>query len=100
MTTTNVNWFFAALYFTVVFTGCSNPHGLASISGTVLYKGQPVDGATVTFLPKSEEPTAKAAHGKSDSRGHFTLTTYFSPDDQPAGAMPGDYAVTITKIDE
>ena len=84
----------------VVVAGCSRGHGTAAVSGTVLYKSQPVDGATINFLPQAEQPTAKPAHGKSDASGRFTLTTYFGPDDQPAGAMPGDYKVTITKIDE
>jgi hypothetical protein len=84
----------------LVVAGCSSSHGTASVTGTVLYKNQPVDGATVNFLPKGEGPTAKPAHGKTDSGGHFTLSTYFGPTEQPSGALPGEYTVTITKIDE
>jgi hypothetical protein len=84
----------------VCLLGCSSSHGTATVSGTVLYKDQPVDGATVIFHPKGEGPSAKPAQGKTDSGGHFTLTTYFSPAEQPAGALPGEYAVTVTKIDE
>ena len=80
--------------------GCSGAHGTASVSGTVLYKGQPVEGATVIFHPKGETPTAKPAQGKTDSGGHFSLAIYFGPGDQPSGALPGDYSVTVTKIDE
>src|SRR6478672_6692857 len=80
--------------------GCSGGHGTATVVGTVLYKNQPVEGATVNFLPKGETPGAKPAHGRTDSGGHFTLTTYFDPTDQPVGALPGEYSVTITKIDE
>jgi hypothetical protein len=84
-----------------LLAGCSSgAHGTANVSGTVLYKDKPVDGATVSLLPKGEGPKAKPAHGKTNSSGHFTLTTYFGPDDQPAGALPGDYSVIITKIDE
>jgi hypothetical protein len=89
-----------ALIGVLFLFGCSTGHGTATVSGTVLYKNQPVDGATVIFHPKGEGPTAKPAQGKTDSSGRFTLTTYFSPTDQPAGALPGDYSVTITKIDE
>ena len=74
--------------------GCSGGHGTATVAGTVLYKNQPVDGATVNFLPKGEGPNAKPAHGKTDSSGHFTLTTYFGPAEQLAGALPGEYAVS------
>jgi hypothetical protein len=83
----------------VLLPGCSNSHGTASVSGTVLYKNQPVDGATVIFHPKGDTG-AKPAQGKSESGGRFTVTTYFGPDEQPSGALPGDYTVTVTKIDE
>lgn len=80
--------------------GCSNSHGLASVTGLVLYKDQPVEGATVIFHPQGGAATARPAQGKSDSSGHFTVTTYLGPNEQPAGALPGDYKVTVTKIDE
>jgi hypothetical protein len=84
----------------VILAGCSGGRGTASVSGTVLYKNQPVDGASVSLLPKSESAEAKPARGTTDTSGNFTVTTYFGPDDQPAGALPGEYRVTITKIDE
>jgi len=80
--------------------GCSGSHGTAKVAGTVLYKNQPVEGATVIFHPQGDATTAKPAQGKSGSGGHFTLTTYFGPAEQPAGALPGDYKVTVSKIDE
>jgi len=88
------------LIWLTLLLGCSSGHGTAGVAGVVTYKGQPVDGATVILNPKGEGPTAKAAQGKTDRGGHFTVTTYFGPDDQPAGALPGDYSVTVTKIDE
>ena len=91
----------AIVFVSLIFLlGCSSSHGTASVSGKVLYKDQPVEGATVILHPKAEGPTAKPAQGKSDSSGHFTVTTYFGPGEQPTGALPGDYAVTVTKIDE
>jgi hypothetical protein len=83
-----------------VFAGCDGGRGTTSVSGTVLYNNQPVDGASVSLLPKSESADAKPARGTTDASGNFTVTTYFGPDDQPAGALPGEYRVTITKIDE
>jgi hypothetical protein len=80
--------------------GCSGGHGTASISGTVRYKDQPVEGATIIFHPQGDAATSKPAQGKSDSGGKFSVTTYFGPADQASGAMPGDYKVTVTKIDE
>jgi hypothetical protein len=84
----------------IVLLGCSNSHGTAGVSGTVLYKSQPVEGATVIFHPQGDASGAKPAQGKSDRGGRFDVATYFGPDEQPAGALPGDYKVTVTKIDE
>src|SRR6266850_685052 len=72
----------------LLLAGCSGGHGTAVVSGTVLYKSQPVEGATVNFLPKGEGPNAKPAHGKTDSSGRFTLTTYFGPTEQPGAYDP------------
>lgn len=91
--------FFAAPLL-LILLGCSNPHGTANVSGTVLYKNQPVDGATVIFHPQSQDAKAKPAQGLSKSGGKFTVTTYFGPSEQEPGALPGDYKVTVTKIDE
>jgi hypothetical protein len=82
------------------FAGCSNDHGMANVAGTVLYKNQPVDGATVIFHSKGEGPAAKPAQGKTNRSGHFTLSTNLGPTEQEAGALPGNYTVTVTKIDE
>jgi len=84
----------------MALAGCGSSHGTANVTGVVLYKEQPVAEATVNFLPKGDKPEAKSATGKTDGGGRFTLTTYFGPDEQPAGALPGEYSVTITKIDE
>jgi hypothetical protein len=88
------------LVLLITLFGCSNSHGTASVSGTVLYKNQPIDGATVIFHPQGDSKDAKPAQGRSGSGGHFTLTTYLGPSEQPAGALPGEYKVTVTKIDE
>jgi hypothetical protein len=84
----------------LLLAGCGDSHGTAKVTGVVLYKEQPVADATVNFLPKGDQPNAKGATGKTDSSGRFTLATYINPDEQPAGALPGTYAVTVTKIDE
>jgi hypothetical protein len=61
--------------------------------GTVTYKGAPVEGASVTFSP---EGGGKAAVGKTDAQGAFTLMT-FEPGD---GAVAGKYTIIITKRTE
>ena len=60
------------------------------VSGKVVYKGQPVPDADVTFYCAEKE---KSAFGKTDSKGEFRLTTY-GPND---GAVAGKHVVMVVK---
>lgn len=60
------------------------------VSGVVTYMGQPVEGATVTFVSTAGKRGAVAT---TDAAGRFVLTT-FEPKD---GAIPGTYQVAIQK---
>jgi hypothetical protein len=74
--------------------GCSNSApGRAKtvpVSGSVTYKGQPVEGAQVTFLGDGNVLPAIAV---TDANGKFKCTTYNSGD----GAIPGEHSVTVSK---
>ena len=59
------------------------------VSGTVTYRGKPLDGANVTFVPKGSRP----ASGQTDAQGRFTLQTFSSGD----GVVAGDHVVCIVK---
>ena len=61
------------------------------VMGTVTYKNQPVEGAAVMF----QSTTGKPATGETDSQGKFKLRTFGEND----GAIPGEYVVTITKME-
>jgi hypothetical protein len=61
------------------------------VTGTVTYKGLPVEGAVVSFLG---DGTIPAAIGRTDAKGHFELTTS-EPGD---GAVPGSHQVTVSKV--
>lgn len=76
--------------------GCnsSNFPDPVPVSGKVTYKGKPVEGAQVTFLSRTE--TARSASGRTDAEGNYALST-FNTDD---GAIPGEYTVTISKIEQ
>jgi hypothetical protein len=63
------------------------------VSGKVIFKGQPLEGATVSLMSPTGGP---AAMGLTDASGGYKLTT-FEKDD---GAVPGDYKVTIRKMDK
>jgi hypothetical protein len=60
-----------------------------SVTGTVIYQGKPLAGATVNFIPKNTHP----ASGLTDAQGRFTLLS-FSPDD---GAVIGEHVVCVAK---
>ena len=62
------------------------------VSGQVIYNGEPVEDAHVTFH-WAGEAQGRSASGKTGSDGRFTLTTYSTGD----GAVPGDYVVTVSK---
>lgn len=67
--------------------------GLVSVQGTVTYNGNPVEGATVTFSPVAAG--SKAAVGKTDASGVYSLTTR----DPGDGIMPGDYTISVSKTE-
>ncbi len=77
----------------VVLAGCQAGSELDTVpvSGTVTLDGQAVAGVTVAFKPKASG--GRGAAGVTGADGQFTLTTLQSGD----GALPGSYAVTLTK---
>ena len=71
-----------------------------SVSGTVTFNGQPVDGATVVFVPKALGTGGAAAPqgpqvatGETDAQGRYSLGTFAKGD----GAIPGEYLVKVFK---
>ncbi len=88
--------FYGLLFVAAAFLGCDGtPAGqrpTAPVEVTVTYQGNPVAGATVTFIT-SEDP--KAATGITSSAGVAILTTY-KPQD---GAVIGNNLVTISKME-
>lgn len=82
----------------VVAVGCeSQPDGrpaVVPVSGTVMYRQQPVEGATILFSPQGVE-NGYGATGLTDAAGQFQLRSFRSGD----GAVPGTYAVSIFKYD-
>ena len=81
----------------LLLVGCSGSNGddnrpsRVPVTGSITYKGQPVEGAQVVFSPKSPDGTAAA--GTTDESGRFELTTFTDND----GAIPGSYNVTVSK---
>ncbi len=81
------------IFLPAMVGGCgskSNVPDLASVSGTVTYRGHPVENALVVFMP--ETPGERSANGTTDSKGRYRLTT----DGFGKGAVLGEHRVTIT----
>lgn len=79
------------LVVVLLAAGCSDgrPKRVA-VQGTVLYKGEPVEGAHVMFIPHGARP----ASARTDAQGRFVLHT-FDPAD---GAVIGTHRITIAKM--
>ena len=75
--------------------GCSSGLRTEFVEGIVTLDGEPIEGASVTFIPSSAG-TARIAIGTTDERGRYTLTT--AEGGNPGkGATAGDYKVTVAK---
>lgn len=91
---------FAAVLSMVVAAGCGGASDdkwsqdrpkTVPVTGVVTYKGSPVEGAQINFVPAS--PTDSAAYATTQGDGSFQLTTFDTGD----GAVPGSYKVTVNK---
>jgi hypothetical protein len=63
------------------------------VSGSVTFKGQPVEAARVVFVPSTAG--LEAASGVTDAEGKYQLTTFVAGD----GAQAGEYRVKVSKYD-
>ena len=74
-------------------SGCGNAPGCFSVSGKVLYKGEPAPGAVVYFHRESGVGPASPSipAGVTDGDGTFKLAC----DGEGRGAPPGVYAVLV-----
>lgn len=81
----------------LLVAGCSRRGpALAQVKGTVLYDGQPLAGATVSFVPDGSKGTkGRMAIGVTGADGRFSLRS-FAPDD---GAVTGFHNVSIAAMD-
>lgn len=71
-------------------SGCDDGRPLrVHVTGKVLYNGNPVENATVTFLSRSGRP----AIGQTRADGTFNLGTF----DVADGAVLGEHVVTVSK---
>jgi hypothetical protein len=78
----------------LVFAGCSQSGiEVFTVSGEVLYNGQPVDNAIVQFVAGT--PDGRGAFASTENGGKFVIATQGAA---KAGAVEGEYTVLVTKI--
>ena len=86
----------------VLTAGCSSSSGglqTAPATGVVTYKGAPVPGAVVVFQPASDEGSTKPAQTQTGDGGAFSMQTLSNGTQLQDGVMPGEYLVSIRKIE-
>lgn len=78
---------------TIHSVGCrrGNPLGTVPVEGKVTHNGQPVEGATISYIPEGDGRPATAVSGAG---GAYSLVTL-----DYTGAIPGKYAVVVRKSD-
>ncbi|MDB5313076.1 MAG: carboxypeptidase regulatory-like protein [Gemmataceae bacterium] len=79
---------FIVLALAPLLAGCGKENPV-KVSGTVTLKGQPVEGASVQFVPVAGG--GRPAAGTTQTDGGFSLTTFQDKD----GALPGEYKVVV-----
>ncbi len=74
--------------------GCQkNEFGTSGITGTVLVDGAPMEGVSISFVPKGSG--SRECYGMTDAQGKFKLT--IPGTEVGSGAIPGEYDVTFSK---
>ncbi|HQU42342.1 MAG: hypothetical protein B7Z73_14555 [Planctomycetia bacterium 21-64-5] len=91
----------AGILSAIVSLGCAEKKKVLAtelVEGVVTLDGQPVAGATLTFVPV-QDGVGAAATGTSDATGKYTLTAVGAgPGAKPgAGTLPGEYNVGVLK---
>ncbi len=84
----------ALIASTIALTGCGEAGpdypDTAAVTVTVTQAGQPLEGATVSFISPDSEHTGS---GMSDASGNVVVTSF----EQGDGLVPGNYKVTVRK---
>ena len=75
----------------ILLAGCDSGLKLAKAGGTVTYRGKPIAGANVIFIPDAGAP----AIASTDDSGAFSWTTQGKP-----GALIGSGRVAITATEK
>jgi hypothetical protein len=93
-----VGWLACGALIIVAVVGCGKQTGpqVQFVKGIVTLDGQPLEGATVSLTPKAGS-TGLPAYGMTKAGGYYVLTSSRGGA-VGAGAVAGDYLVTVKKM--
>jgi hypothetical protein len=82
------------ILITTLLTGCGTNSVIPTepVTGIVTLDGQPLEGASITFVPKS---SGTPAYARSREGGYYVIQTLQGAPDK--GTTIGEYAVVVTK---
>jgi hypothetical protein len=76
-------------------SGCGDEPRLVAVSGNVTLDGQPLEGATLSFVPVAGNTVSTAGSDVTGPQGNFKITH-----NGRAGLAPGKYKVLVSKTVE
>ncbi|HXG10887.1 MAG TPA: hypothetical protein VNK04_14100 [Gemmataceae bacterium] len=90
-----IPWTAAAACLLLLAGGCgTEPAPLATVRGKVFYRGAPLGGGTIVFIPDADRGSSgPLARAEIQADGSYVLAT----DDQP-GAVAGWHRVTVLAV--
>jgi len=88
-------FYILGVVLTLSLIGCSGGLKVNYVEGTITHNGAPLEGAMVTFTPKTEGKGLMAS-GTTDSRGVYKLTV-IQGGTKDKGTAEGEYMVSLMK---
>jgi len=80
---------------TAMSPGCSDGPALVPTAGVVTLDGEPLEGATLSFIPVPGNPVSTAGTDVTGPKGNFQMAH-----NNRAGLAPGKYSVKVSKTEE
>lgn len=85
----------ATITLGMIGLGCGDGITLVPAAGVVTLDGQPLEGATLSFVPAMGNSVSTAGTDVSGPQGNFSMTY-----NGRAGLSPGKYKVMVSKTEE
>lgn len=94
----------ACIAAAIFATGCGpggNAPATVPVTGKITLEGEPVAAAIVSLTPTAGSADAVPAQATTNDSGEFEVQSVFNQGrDTQAGMTPGEYLLTVTKLEE